>query len=199
MNFPESAHAHRWLDGLEGIEIGGSAHNAFGLATRNVDTTAALDTPFKLAEVRTCGEAMPVDIVADGAKLPLGDKSVDFVISSHVLEHFHNPVAALEEWERVARHLIYAILPQRDALESDKGYPLTGMNEIAWRDDNHMSQTDCDCPAGVHCTRWTSDTFRTFCKEFGFNLIDVLDPDDKAGNGFAVVIKVCPLRCKHGA
>ena len=37
MKFKESALAHRLLDGLEGIEIGGSAHNPFGLKTRNVD------------------------------------------------------------------------------------------------------------------------------------------------------------------
>jgi hypothetical protein len=33
----ESALAHRWLDGLHGVEIGGAAHNDFGLDTINVD------------------------------------------------------------------------------------------------------------------------------------------------------------------
>ena len=37
MKFRESAIAHKYLDGLKGIEIGGSAHNPFGLDTINVD------------------------------------------------------------------------------------------------------------------------------------------------------------------
>ena len=47
MKFKESLLAHRLLDGLEGIEVGGSAHNAFGLKTRNVDFTDSLETEFK--------------------------------------------------------------------------------------------------------------------------------------------------------
>jgi hypothetical protein len=35
--FRESTLAHRYLDGLKGLEIGGSYHNAFGLDTLNVD------------------------------------------------------------------------------------------------------------------------------------------------------------------
>jgi len=46
MKFKESALAHKLLDGLAGLEIGGSAHNSFGLKTRNVDYTAEL-TCFK--------------------------------------------------------------------------------------------------------------------------------------------------------
>ena len=38
-NTRDSALAHRWLDGLRGVEIGGAAHNAFGLDTINVDRT----------------------------------------------------------------------------------------------------------------------------------------------------------------
>ena len=58
MKFRESTLAHNYLDGLVGIEIGGSAHNAFGLKTRNVDYTADMNTVYKQAEVKMCGEAM---------------------------------------------------------------------------------------------------------------------------------------------
>ena len=37
--FRENALAHKLLDGLRGIEIGSSAHNAFGLNTLNVNYT----------------------------------------------------------------------------------------------------------------------------------------------------------------
>jgi SAM-dependent methyltransferase len=43
-------------------------------------------------------------IIADGTDLSsVVDKSYDFVLSSHNLEHFANPVKALKEWKRVTR------------------------------------------------------------------------------------------------
>src|SRR5665213_800939 len=51
MKFKESAMAHKLLDGLEGLEIGGSAHNAFGLKTRNVDYCGDM-TVFKEEEIK---------------------------------------------------------------------------------------------------------------------------------------------------
>ena len=48
--FPNSELAHKYLDGLEGIEIGGSAHNPFGLNTLNVDRFGSMDTQFKEEE-----------------------------------------------------------------------------------------------------------------------------------------------------
>jgi SAM-dependent methyltransferase len=43
-------------------------------------------------------------IIADGSALaPVADRSYDFVLSSHNLEHFANPVKALKEWQRVTR------------------------------------------------------------------------------------------------
>jgi hypothetical protein len=43
-----------------------------------------------------------------------------------------------------------------------------------------------------HFTRWTSRTFVDMCRLYGFNVVDVQDPDDKVGNGFTVVIDVSP-------
>jgi len=54
MKFKESALAHKLLDGLDGLEIGGSAHNSFGLKTRNVDNTAEL-TCFQQEAIKLCG------------------------------------------------------------------------------------------------------------------------------------------------
>lgn len=43
-------------------------------------------------------------IICDGSQLtPVADSSYDFVLSSHNLEHFANPVKALMEWKRVLR------------------------------------------------------------------------------------------------
>lgn len=186
--FGESDLAHHYLDGLEGLEIGGSAHNAFGLNTRNVDYTDDMDTIFKRQEVKMCGEAMPVDIVAPGDKIPLPDKSVDFVISSHVIEHFFDPIAALKEWARVARKYIYVICPKRDALPSDVDKPLTSMDELLARHRGEIQPPLED--THEHYTRWTYITFMVMCNKIGLNVIDHQETDDKVGNGFAVVIKL---------
>ena len=122
----ESRLAHYYLDALRGIEIGGSAHNAFGLKTLNVDYTSDMSTTFKREEVATCGRALPVDVVSEGRSLPFLDGSLDFVVSSHVLEHFYDPVAAIGEWLRVTRPggYVFMIVPHKDRT-FDKDRPRT--------------------------------------------------------------------------
>jgi len=185
--FKESDLAHSLLDGLKGIEIGGSYHNAFGLDTLNVDYTAEY-TIFKRHEVELCGEAMPVDIVASGDNLPLEDKSVDFVISSHVIEHFFDPIAAIKEWIRVARKYVYIICPQRDALPSDIGRPLTTYWEVL---DRHTGATQPpETDTHEHYSVWTAVTFLEMCEKQGWNVCNIQGIDDKVGNGFTIVLKL---------
>src|SRR3954469_10290317 len=44
------------------------------------------------------------NIIAEGSNLsPVPDAAYDFVLSSHNLEHFANPVKALLEWKRITR------------------------------------------------------------------------------------------------
>jgi len=188
--YPESSLAHRYLDGLKGLEIGGAYHNAFGLDTLNVDYSSDMNTEFKREEVALCGEAMPVDIVAPGNAVPVANKSFDFVISSHVIEHFFDPIGALNEWRRIARKYIYIICPQPTALESDRGKRLTTLQEIRHRHSGKTEPPPRD--DHQHYTRWTSGSFVNMCLYFGFHVIDVQDPDDKFGNGFAIVIDVAP-------
>lgn len=188
--FPESALAHRLLDGLTGLEIGGSAHNAFGLDTLNVDALSHEDPHFLAVygkeQIRLCGEVMPVDIVAPGDKIPVPDKSFDFVISSHVIEHFYDPIAAIKEWVRIARKYVYIICPQPDALESDRTKLITGLQELVER------HTRKEKPAWTdeHHTRWTCETFRDMCAAYGWYVSHWQERDDKVGNGFTVVIDV---------
>jgi hypothetical protein len=57
--FRDSALAHKYLDDLKGIEIGGSAHNPFNLPNCiNVDYTDSMTTIFKEAEFEMCGEKL---------------------------------------------------------------------------------------------------------------------------------------------
>lgn len=100
--FRESALAHRLLDGKRGIEIGASAHNPYGLNTWNVDYTEEMDA-FRMEQIRIANKTAKVHILAQGNRLPFANDSLDFVISSHAIEHFYDPIGAIQEWLRVVK------------------------------------------------------------------------------------------------
>ena len=185
--FKESALAHKLLDGKKGIEIGGSAHNPFGLNTLNVDFTDDLSTEYKLAEVKSCGQCMKVDIVAPGDQLPLKDNSLDFVISSHVIEHFYDPVKTMKEWLRVVKPggYVYVIAPHKERT-FDKDRPRTTLAEIIERHD-HPNPPEHD--DHHHYSVWITEDFVKIMNHYGWKIVAVQDVDDKVGNGFTVVIQ----------
>jgi len=186
MKFKESALAHQLLDGLEGLEIGGSAHNSFGLKTRNVDNTSEL-TCFKQEEIKLCGESLPVDIVAPGDELPLEDNSVDFVISSHVIEHFPDPIKALREWYRVVKPggYLYIIAPHKERT-FDKERSRSTLAELIERHETGRQPETLN----EHCSVWITEDFVELIHWLGWNILHVQDSDDKVGNGFTVVVGV---------
>lgn len=187
--FRESKLAHDYLDGLSGLEIGGAAHNPFGLNTINVDRFA-VGTPhhdiYAAEQMRLCGEVMPVDVVAPGDKLPFADKSFDFVISSHVIEHFFDPLGALLEWKRVARKYIFIICPFRWALESDVDKPITPLSELIARHAGEIPDPGTD----EHHTRWEPDGFIEMLEYLELPIVRVQFPDDKVGNGMCFIVKL---------
>jgi SAM-dependent methyltransferase len=178
----ESAFVHRWLDGLRGIEIGAAAHNDFGVDALNVDRFGSDDTIYKAHERHECGRAAPVDVVAPGDRLPFPDGSVDFVLASHVIEHFPDPIAALLEWRRVARRVIVLVVPHRDRT-FDRDRPLTPLAELVER---HAAGLESD--EDRHWSVWTPATFTELCEHVGLPVLDALDPDDKTGIGFMVAL-----------
>jgi SAM-dependent methyltransferase len=188
MLFPESAIAHRYLDGLKGIEIGGSAHNPFNLDTINCDRLHHTDSAFKTyakEQMKLCGSVMPVDVVCRGDELPFADKAYDFVVSSHVLEHFYDPIGALIEWRRVARKYILVIVPKRNALLSDRDLPVTRVIDLVNRHKEGLRIYD-----DIHHTRFTITTFHTMCDYLDMNIVETMETDDKAGNGHLFVIEL---------
>lgn len=187
IRFPKSKLATELLTGLSGIEIGGSAHNSFGLDTLNVDYTDSMDTVFKDAEREMCGEAMPVDVVAFGDDLPFEDGSLDFVISSHVIEHFWCPITAIKEWHRVTKKggYIYIICPHKCRI-FDKDRPITKSEEIRAREGQPMPETD---DPHIHWSVWATQDFLELCEDMGWNIHTYQEVDDKVGNGFTVVLR----------
>jgi SAM-dependent methyltransferase len=171
-----------YLDGLRGIEIGAASHNRFHLDAINVDRYAGDDTVYKHQERRLAKSTAAVDVVAPGDDLPFEDNSYDFVFSSHVIEHFPDPIKALYEWVRVARRYVVVIAPHRDrTFDADR--PLTTVEELARR-----HRTDFASEEDRHWTVWTCESFLEMCRAAGLRVIDHQDPDDKVGNGFTVVI-----------
>jgi SAM-dependent methyltransferase len=209
--------AHLWLDGLQGLEIGASAHNAFGLKTRNV---AALDEYERFAaEERRKGEVpVAVDIWALADALPVPDDHEDFVLSSHVVEHLPNLVGAFLEWNRVTRAggYIFMIVPLRDALPPDAVRPITPLAHFI-EDFRQQATPDThpfeDVPSGrlghyhvftpdslLKVVRWMRD--QGLCN---WQLVAREDIDSKVGNGFTLVFRVVsktveseiPTTCKR--
>jgi SAM-dependent methyltransferase len=193
MKFKESALAHFYCKG-EGLEIGGSAHNPFGLNTKNVDFTKDI-TNFKQEEIKLCGEYLPVDIESPGDDIPLTDDSIDFIVSSHVIEHFQDPMKALLEWYRLVKKggIIFIIAPHKERT-FDKDRPRTTIGELI---DRHSGKIKYDINTHEHYSVWITVDFIELINYMNYNGIfpnpvvieTVQDVDDKVGNGFTVVIR----------
>ena len=61
-------------------------------------------------------EENKVDYLLDATNLKFAkDNSIDFIVSSHLLEHISNPIKAILEWKRVLRNkgIIYLAVPNK--------------------------------------------------------------------------------------
>jgi SAM-dependent methyltransferase len=181
-----------YLTGMSGIEIGASSHNRFYLDAINVDRFGGENTVYKREERHLVLHAVKVDIVAPGDELPFDEDSYDFVFSSHVIEHFPDPIRALFEWVRVARRYVVVIAPHRNRT-FDIENPLTPVAELVERHrGGFTSEVD------RHWSVWTCESFLEMCSETGLRVVDHQDPDDKVGNGFTVVIDAEQSRAQIG-
>ena len=87
-----------------GLEIGAHARPVKGLAPYFTDAVASF-----------AGTSGRVDFLADALALPLPDNTLEYLCSSHVLEHLPNPLAALHEWYRVLQPggWLYLVVPDK--------------------------------------------------------------------------------------
>jgi len=192
--FPESCHAHAWLDGLQGVEIGPSSHNPFGLDTKSVGID---DDIYAEEQLRLTGCKAKLDVEAHADNIPLPDESEDFVLASHVIEHCPDVISTLLEWYRLIRAggLLYMIVPHRDASPGDVGRPLTAWEHVL---DDFEKQADehSEPEAGRfgHCHYHVFDDMSMreivgVIFETRLQLVDCLGVDDKIGNGFTLVYR----------
>jgi SAM-dependent methyltransferase len=176
----------------KGIEIGASSYNSFGLDTQNVDVKDERYPIYEAEQMGQAGVVTPVDIVADAAKIPLPDESVDFVISSHVLEHLFDPIGALLEWNRVVkRHgIIFMIVPHKErTFDKDRDRtPLSHLIDDFSSDKKLTGDQD-------HTHVWITEDiivlvyYMIYRKGMTWKLEKIEDVDSKQGNGFTIVIR----------
>lgn len=144
-----------------GLEIGAHARPVAGLAPYFTDAVAAF-----------AGTSGRVDFLADALALPLPDAALDYLCSSHVLEHLPNPLAALHEWHRVLRPggWLYLVVPDK-RYTFDVSRPVTTVPHLlgdflhdappadsAAHVDEFVYQTDWarlrpDCPSAERTTQ----------------------------------------------
>src|SRR4051812_24672027 len=87
-----------------GVEIGAHTNPVAQLSPFYTDVVATY-----------AGSGGRVDFLSDASALPLREGTLDYLCSSHVLEHLANPIAALHEWHRVLRRggLLYLVVPDK--------------------------------------------------------------------------------------
>lgn len=90
------------------------------------------------------GKAAGRQYIAEATDLSaLADESCDFVISSHMLEHCANPIAALKEWERVLKTggALLLVLPHRDGT-FDRFRPVTPLSHLIQDEQANTPESD---------------------------------------------------------
>jgi SAM-dependent methyltransferase len=120
-----------------GLEIGAHINPVAGLSPYYTDAVA-----------HYAGSAGRVDFLADARALPLPDGTLDYLCSSHVLEHLPDPIAALHEWHRVLRPggLLYLVVPDK-RYTFDEPRPVTSVEHILR--DFHEGTTAADAATHV--------------------------------------------------
>ncbi len=156
--------------------------------TLNVDYTDDINTIFKQEERNFCGEALKVDIVAKGDALPFKDNEWDFVISSHVLEHFFDPIKAIKEWLRVIKPggYIFIIVPHKERT-FDKNKERTTLKELIDRNSEKIPTPEFDIHK--HYSVWITEDLLELCNYLKLKVVACHNIDDKIGNGFTIVIR----------
>jgi methyltransferase family protein len=201
--FQEHELAHLLLDGLRGLEIGAASHNPFGLNSRNVAPQEGSD--FYGGETRRLFGIEPalIDICAYADNIPVPEKSEDFILSSHVVEHLPDVISTFIEWNRIVRDggYIFMILPLRTALPDDVPRELTAIEHFI-SDYQHRATLDSHPTDGVpggrmgHYHTFTPRSLMKIVKYMRvkglcrWTLISREDVDTKLGNGFTLVFRV---------
>lgn len=174
----------------DGIEIGAlhlPVKMPRGVTVRYVDRMGERDLRVQYPELRR-HSLVHVDIIDDGELLSsLPDRSVDFIVANHMIEHCLDPIGTLKNWARVIRPagVLYMAVPHRkltfdrdraptpwDHLlgdHADGGAASSWAHLIEWAtlveraaDPVARAQTLRDQQYSIHYHVWTDVEFRDF-------------------------------------
>ncbi len=206
---PESAMAHKYLDGLKGIEIGPAAYQPFGLDSIGVVPDDQHEKDFyRLVQLRVAWAMVKPDMYGFADALDqIADDSQDYVLSSHVIEHTPNPIACFQEWNRVIKDggYVYMIFPKREAPYGDQNRKITPMRyfecayDQSWGLEEAFNLTpDKSAEPRHRCHYWVFnlqsmiELIRLTDEMLGvtWQLIEAHDTDDKDGLGHMVIYRV---------
>jgi SAM-dependent methyltransferase len=121
----------KWLQG-RGVEIG--AHN---LPIEDI-SPIYIDRFSEFA-----GTKCIVDVIGDAGVLPFRENSLDYIASSHLVEHLPNPIRTFCEWYRClkAGGIIYMVLPDR-RFTFDHGRQRTPLSHFISDFENNTTGVD---------------------------------------------------------
>lgn len=181
--------ADKYLKALRGIEIGASSHRNFGLNTLNIDIcdNQKVNNANHKEQLKYAGCVAKVDILSPGDNLPFKDNFCDFVLASHVLEHFFNPIKALKEWYRVIKpegYICLVIPDKRKTFDKDKAR--TTLEELIQR----QSEKSPDINTDKHYNVWLLEDILELCKYLNLNVIEYQETDTKVNDAFIIIIKI---------
>lgn len=188
-----------------GIELGAGAHNPFGLSGAiNVSPGDDLDV-FRQGEIDMCGRYAEIDVYAEANDLPFQDCTLDFVVSSHVVEHLPNPLGAFLEWNRVLRFggTMVMIVPLPGAHPPDAGRPIVSISQVqrAYKgdytvDDNPLGQGRrghyyvYTLERMLRVLGWLQEDSNPY-RYFNWEIVLTEAKDSKVGNGFTIIARKC--------
>jgi SAM-dependent methyltransferase len=137
--------------------------------------------------------AIPFDIGTpgyDGGKLPFGDGELDFVYSSHMLEHVYNPELFLTEWMRVVKEggYLFVVLPHRDLYE--KRYELPSK----WNTDHKTTWTPFTLIDTIQRTFEINSYRIVHMKERDDNFDYTLGPDKHSTGSYDLEVVIKKIR-----
>ena len=93
----------RFSDGESVLEVGCGTGNFLSLFAGRAGILIGVDVTFGMLRRAYMEHPDVLPVQADGARLPLGSRSIDLVASAQALHHIHRPVPVVKEMARVAR------------------------------------------------------------------------------------------------
>lgn len=183
---------NKYLLGLKGVEIGRASYANYGIDAINIDRVDIRktnnDNVYFKQQMELGNTITKVDLIANGDNLPFKDNTLDFVFTSHVLEHFYDPIKALQEWYRVIKigGYVFMIIPHKERTY-DKDRDRTTLNELINR-HNQIIKTE-EQFTDKHHSVWIMEDVLELCKYLKMNVIEYHDIDDCRHDGFIIVIQ----------